>query len=256
MKKQEQKYKPELFSFFPNPSLKWRYVSVNNKVLASNSGVKSKDNSYFTALEMFNTVFDFSKFGYKDLSDLVNAGKNGKHMFTCFIQTDGHGLSIQSARKKDQYTEDSKLKKEDFNKSEVEEYFLPCTIDPGNKQIFTASIGHSSNEHHIRRCSDIERRCYTGVRRKQAYVEKLKILHNVKELETNIPTSKTIRIEKLDVHINYMPLNLPRLLKFYGFDSAPFRFFDYQGRQKSQRRNCQHNFKRRQEVQEREEEKN
>lgn len=63
---QEQKYKPKLFSFFPNPSLKWIYVSVKNKVLASNSSAKMKDNSYFTAFEMFNTVFAFGKFGYKE----------------------------------------------------------------------------------------------------------------------------------------------------------------------------------------------
>ncbi|KAI8092121.1 hypothetical protein BDF21DRAFT_410977 [Thamnidium elegans] len=42
---QEQKYKPKLFSFFPSPSLKWRYVSVNNKDLASNSSVKMKDSN-------------------------------------------------------------------------------------------------------------------------------------------------------------------------------------------------------------------
>ncbi|GAA5810952.1 hypothetical protein MFLAVUS_004380 [Mucor flavus] len=151
----------------------------------------AQEQNYFTAFEMFNTVFAFGKFGYKDLSDWVNAGENGKHMFTCFMQTDGHGLSLQFARKKDQYTEGSKLKIEDFNKSEIEEYFLHCKIDLGRIQIFTASIGLSSNVHHIRRCSDLERRCYTGVRRRQAYVEKLKILHNVKELETNNPTSKT-----------------------------------------------------------------
>ncbi|KAI8049331.1 hypothetical protein BDF21DRAFT_404655 [Thamnidium elegans] len=30
----EQKEKPELFSFTPNPSLKWRNISINNKSLA------------------------------------------------------------------------------------------------------------------------------------------------------------------------------------------------------------------------------
>lgn len=62
---QEQKYKPKLFSFFSSPSLKWRYVSVNNKALASNSSVKMKDSNYSASLEMFYTVFDFNKFGYE-----------------------------------------------------------------------------------------------------------------------------------------------------------------------------------------------
>ncbi len=60
----EQKEKPKLFSFTPNPSLKWRHISINNKLLASNAGTKTLGNSYSESLQMFHQVFDFKRFGY------------------------------------------------------------------------------------------------------------------------------------------------------------------------------------------------
>ncbi|KAI8073711.1 hypothetical protein BDF21DRAFT_465136 [Thamnidium elegans] len=85
----------------PNPSLKWRHISNNNKSLASSAGIKCLYNSF-----------------------------------------------------------------EDFNRTEVEENFLPCTTDLGRKH---TSIGHDSNKHQVRRCSDLEFRCYTDSRRRQNY---------------------------------------------------------------------------------------
>ncbi|KAI9266250.1 hypothetical protein EDC94DRAFT_516155 [Helicostylum pulchrum] len=61
----EQKEKPKLFSFTPKPSLKWRNISINNKSLASNAGIKNLGNSYSESLEMFDQVFDFKRFDYK-----------------------------------------------------------------------------------------------------------------------------------------------------------------------------------------------
>ncbi|KAG2229811.1 hypothetical protein INT48_005473 [Thamnidium elegans] len=100
--------------------------------------------------------------------------------------------------------ENTKLEIEDFNKPEAEEYFIPCTIDPGHKQIFTASIDHNSDKRQIRRCSDLEPCCYASVQRRQGYVEELKKLHKIKGLEANIPTSKTMQIGNFDVHLNYV----------------------------------------------------
>ncbi|KAI8076176.1 hypothetical protein BDF21DRAFT_464569 [Thamnidium elegans] len=143
----EQKEKPELFSFTPNPSLKWTNVSISNK----------------------------------SLDDLKIANGNGKYLLACFAHTDGHNISLQFSRtRQDKYSKASILALKDFDRTDIEENFLPCTIDPGRKYIFTASIGHSSNEHQVRRCSDLERRCYTGSRQRQNYVDKLKITKNIK----------------------------------------------------------------------------
>ncbi|KAG2233136.1 hypothetical protein INT48_001629 [Thamnidium elegans] len=142
----EQKEKPELFSFTPNPSLKWRNISISN-----------------------------------NLDDLKIANGNGKYLLACFAHTDGHNISLQFSRtRQDKYSKASILALKDFDRTDIEENFLPCTIDPGRKYIFTASIGHSSNEHQVRRCSDLERRCYTGSRQRQNYVDKLKITKNIK----------------------------------------------------------------------------
>jgi hypothetical protein len=66
---------------------------------------------------------------------LENANSNGKDLFACFAQTDGYSISLQFARKRqDKYSKALILALEDFNRTEVEENFLPCTIDPGRKQ--------------------------------------------------------------------------------------------------------------------------
>ncbi|KAG2235689.1 hypothetical protein INT48_008565 [Thamnidium elegans] len=61
----EQKEKPKLFSFIPNPSLKWRNININNKLLATNAGIKTLRNSYSESLEMFDQVFDLKRSGNK-----------------------------------------------------------------------------------------------------------------------------------------------------------------------------------------------
>jgi hypothetical protein len=60
----EQKEKQKLFSFTLNPSLKWRHISINNKSLVSNTGIKTLGNSYSESLQMFHQVFDFKRFSY------------------------------------------------------------------------------------------------------------------------------------------------------------------------------------------------
>ncbi|KAI9266249.1 hypothetical protein EDC94DRAFT_493322, partial [Helicostylum pulchrum] len=168
------------------------------------------------------------------IDDLKNANSAGKDLFACFAQTDGHSISLQFVRKRrDKYSGTPILALEDFSRTEVEENFLPCTIDPGRKNIYTAAIGHNSKEHQVRRCSDSERRCYTGSRRRQAYVDKLKIAKNIKGIETNISTAKTVNLETYKVHITYLLEHLPRLLQFYSQESAPFSFYDYQGRRQA-----------------------
>ncbi|KAL0582084.1 hypothetical protein ABG067_008277, partial [Albugo candida] len=60
----DQKKKPRLFQLTPQPSLKWRYISVNNKALASIAKIKFLTGGYTDSLRMFYQVFDFKKFGY------------------------------------------------------------------------------------------------------------------------------------------------------------------------------------------------
>ncbi|KAI9478561.1 MAG: hypothetical protein EXX96DRAFT_454230, partial [Benjaminiella poitrasii] len=52
-----------LFSLFPIPSFRWRYISLNTKVLAANTQQKP-DVDYKDYVKVFLDVFDFSKLGY------------------------------------------------------------------------------------------------------------------------------------------------------------------------------------------------
>jgi hypothetical protein len=54
---------PRKFTLLPFPNFKWRYVTMNDRALASNTG-QSKGSSYPENLKLFHNVFDFSKFGF------------------------------------------------------------------------------------------------------------------------------------------------------------------------------------------------
>jgi hypothetical protein len=51
-------------------------------------------------------------------------------------------------------------------------------------------------EKDIRLCSAKERVFYTGTARRAAYMEKLKVKKNIKDIETNMPTIKVINEQK------------------------------------------------------------
>ncbi|MDR2285596.1 MAG: hypothetical protein LBE37_20455, partial [Sphingobacterium sp.] len=119
------------------------------------------------------------------------APENGKDMLHCSLQTDGYGICFLFGRKKQDATHyDMKL--EDFCEEDFNEYLIPCSVDPGRRMVFTAALGNDSSNHEIRRCSQKERTCYTGYKRRQKYVEKLKERKGIKPIETNIPSPKTV----------------------------------------------------------------
>jgi hypothetical protein len=170
---------------------------------------------------------------YNSLADLVNAPENGKDMFGCVCQTDGFGVTFIFTRPKRTSTTEVRLELEDSDQPEVEEHFLPVTVDPGRNQVFTAAVGYNSNDHEIRRCSEKERICYTGHKRRQLIVERLKVQRGIKDIETNIPSPKTVDPTKFSLYLTYILQNLDTLFSFYSHRSAAFRFHDYQGRQRT-----------------------
>ncbi|ORE04868.1 hypothetical protein BCV72DRAFT_188949, partial [Rhizopus microsporus var. microsporus] len=106
-------------------------------------------------------------------------------------------------------------------------------LDPGRTHVFTATIQHEEGNLETRRCSEKERRCYSGVKRKACQIEKLKLRTGIKTIETGFPSAKTVDMEKTNAYVTYDLINIPRLFRFYDEKSAPFRFYDYQGRQRS-----------------------
>ena len=132
------------------------------------------------------------------------------------MMTDGFEACFVFARcKPKKETDPNVFDLEDFQADEVKEHFLPCALDPGRRQIFTATVAHSPEELEIRCCSGKERACYVGTNRRATYVE------------------RTVNNEKFQERIRYLLVHLPRLFQFYSYKSAPFRFNDYQGRQRA-----------------------
>jgi hypothetical protein len=121
-------------------------------------------------------------------------------------------------------TTEVRLELGDFDHVEVQEHFLPVTVDPGRYQVFAAAIGYKSNDHEIRYCI-----CYTGPKKKgKLFVERLKIQMGMKGIEANISSPKTVNPFQIIIF-----QNLNALFSFYSRRFAAFRFHDYQGRQRT-----------------------
>lgn len=61
----ETKILPRLFSLAPQPSLHWRFVTINAKALKVLVGIKNDAADYEGNLELFNTVFDMDKYNFR-----------------------------------------------------------------------------------------------------------------------------------------------------------------------------------------------
>jgi hypothetical protein len=169
---------------------------------------------------------------YSSVEELIEGRQD--MMFDCLIHTDGFGVSFIFARKKREgLDKETVLGLEDFDQNEVEKYFLPCTVDPGRKSVFTATVGQNSSEHEIRSCTSAKRACYTGSKRRQHFVDNLKSRKGIKEIETQIPSPKTVKPDDLNNYIKYMLTHIDVLFDFYNERSAPFNFHNYQGRQRA-----------------------
>jgi hypothetical protein len=60
---EDQTKVPRLFSMFPNPSFKWRHITLNGKALATLTNQRSPV-SYADNIKIFYNLFDLSKLGY------------------------------------------------------------------------------------------------------------------------------------------------------------------------------------------------
>ncbi|KAI7906471.1 uncharacterized protein BX663DRAFT_420433, partial [Cokeromyces recurvatus] len=120
----------------------------------------------------------------------------------------------------------------DFNMYEMKDTFVPISIDPGRKSVFTAAIGLESDKH-IRRCTIKEYYHMTGSTRYIKQLNDKKALSCISLIESNIPSPKTSRFTTYQNHVKYMFENLDALLSFYSVDNARDRFSLYQGVQRA-----------------------
>ncbi|KAI9467949.1 MAG: hypothetical protein EXX96DRAFT_511099, partial [Benjaminiella poitrasii] len=122
---------------------------------------------------------------------------------------------------------------EDFSLDEVDTMYQPMFLDPGRKSIFTAAIGMSPENHSIARCTTKEYYHFTGSIQHLKKLEKLKAESSIKEIETAIPSPKTLSCDVYSSYVDYTLSNITALFSFYGFRTAKSRFHLYQGRQRA-----------------------
>ncbi|KAI9354213.1 hypothetical protein BD770DRAFT_474147 [Pilaira anomala] len=139
-----------LFALFPTPGLQWRFITVN----ASNINTfvpqgNTADTTFNTTLSKFYNVFDFSKFPnlkIRSAQDLSNLHEKSNKVFINEVKTDGYTCRftfVQARRRTLTATATTtKLELQDFTKAEIDQYFRPCTLDPGRTQVFTSYHGN------------------------------------------------------------------------------------------------------------------
>ncbi|KAL1934459.1 hypothetical protein VTP01DRAFT_6641 [Rhizomucor pusillus] len=76
-------------------------------------------------------------------------------------------------------------------KEEIENYFMPCGLNPGRRNIFQAAYGAQNTEHEIRRSSTREYYQWTGSPKRNENLKKARKRNGIEEIESNFPSAKT-----------------------------------------------------------------
>lgn len=154
-------------------------------------------------------------------------------MFTNMVTTNGFQLSLHFARPAK--SPGMELELSDFKEEEIENYFMPCALDPGRRDIFQAAYGAQNTEHEIRRSSTREYYQWTGSPKRNENLKKARKRNGIEEIESNFPSAKTADITRYSEYVRYLFLHLETLFTFYCFDNdAERRFRAYQGKQRAQ----------------------
>lgn len=152
-------------------------------------------------------------------------------MFLNSIYTDGYTCRVLFCRKvlSSLAERQVSLELEDFTTEEVKQYFRPCTVDPGRIDAFVSY--HGVND--IRRLSSSEYYNMHGTVTRQKSEQDRKRRSGLEAIETNIPSPKTLSIEKYSSYITYMLEHLNTLHSFYNFETAKIKWLNYLASQKT-----------------------
>ncbi|KAI8971504.1 hypothetical protein BDF20DRAFT_884870, partial [Mycotypha africana] len=106
----------------------------------------------------------FNFLGTCSISELTPNGDN-KELFGNIVRTDGFSVDFLFY-KRQQSGHGASFQKfdltlDDFSLDEVDNTYLPITLDPGRKSVFTAAIGLEYNRQ-VRRCTTSEYYHMTG----------------------------------------------------------------------------------------------
>ncbi|KAG2209788.1 hypothetical protein INT47_001936 [Mucor saturninus] len=234
-KDKEKRFQPpRMFSLFPNPSFKWRFIKIDNQNLHGIFGRRirqvQEETPFSFAQRSFFECFDFRKLKINSLAELQSLHEKGR-MFLNSFYTDGYTCRVSFCRKKKPVSslENVTLTLNNFNSEEVQQYFRPCTVDPNRKDVFTSYHG----ENDVRRLSSSEYYNMNGVINRQKQELERKKSNKIEHIETRIPSPKTTGADNYKRHITYMFQHFEALITFYDFQTARIRWSNYIGNQKA-----------------------
>lgn len=157
-----------------------------------------------------------------------NQQQHRRPIFMNHIRTDGHTVDVLLVRQK-RHSELPDLSMDDFTSNELDQHFQLWGVDPGMKDIFTATDGAGQ----YRRFSTKEWRSKCGITRRFRFHQEEKRRQGITKIESSIPTTKTTSSTKLMTAVKYLINNLPRLTEFYSMVHwRKHRLHAYSGRQK------------------------
>ncbi|KAI7899332.1 uncharacterized protein BX663DRAFT_554972 [Cokeromyces recurvatus] len=191
-----QSQRPHLFSLFPNPSLKWQFIKNDGQNLSTlfpDTRLQKEENETNFALATccFFNSFDFTKLE---------------------IRKNSFARSVPETLEEDKVN----LEIADFNADKVENFFRPCFLDPGRKNAYVAYYG----DERVRSLTVNEYYYSSGSVNRARKQDAFKIEQGIKNLETQIPMTKTSSADSYINHLTYVLTHLGRFFDFYDFRTA------------------------------------
>lgn len=231
---QQRRVLPRLFALFPCPSTKWRFIKVDAPNIHAFFNVVPEKLPDETTIDytrrLFWHFFDFRKFKIRNWDEFNNLPQTKAKMFMNSMYTDGYTCRLLFARRVENNPLDAiELDISDFDLDEVDDHFRVCTVDPGRRDAFNSY--HDDDD--VRRLTTKEYYSASGAPQRSKKEDRRKIQTGIKDIETNIPTSKTTSDTAFIHHTRYMLQNLTALFGFYGFETAEIRWNNYRGGQRA-----------------------
>ncbi|GAA5809482.1 hypothetical protein MFLAVUS_002890 [Mucor flavus] len=230
----------KMFSLTPLYSFTLKYVEIDivhlkslllkvRRELQSDDIIDEGDNEnkHERATYFFSQVFDFD-------SVRLDLNYNGKEMFTNMVCTDGYGIDFILAGPQKQAAALPDLEISDFSLEEIGTRFHLWGVDPGQKNIFTASDGHGEEVHQVWKYSAAEYYTRAGFKRtNQRIIDQKNEDGNFLQAERQITTYKTANLQIFILYVHSVLNNLNTLLAFYDDRFTALRFLNYIGRQRA-----------------------
>ncbi|KAG2230439.1 hypothetical protein INT48_009185 [Thamnidium elegans] len=155
-------------------------------------------------------------------------------MFTNMVRTDGYGIDFILAGPERQSNKLPNLDVNDFTPEGINERFHLWGVDPGQINIFTASDGHDTDPHQLRKYPTAEYYTRAGLKKTNLHILNYKNADlQFQEAEQRITTHKTANLERFLEYVHSVLNNLDILLQFYDHRFTALRFLNYIGRQRA-----------------------